>query len=231
MTTLYEKSIIKLELDQVLSQLADCACSRLGKDACLQIRPVSDLEDVLSLLQQTTVASDLCTKKGNPNFSGVSDVDASLERADRGGSLTPKELLEIGAVLRCCRNVKAYISDDDPATILDDLFDGICANKYLEDKIFAAIISEEEIADTASSELANIRRHMPLCLLRLLEIRSLSIRTRTESYARMTLFISALPTLTCMEDFRIPLDSRTGLCLCISPILSEERYTTSLKCI
>ncbi|MBQ3251875.1 MAG: endonuclease MutS2 [Oscillospiraceae bacterium] len=162
MSTLYEKSFTKLELDQVLMQLAECASSALGKQACLHIRPVSDLEDVLSLLAQTTAASDLCTRKGNPAFSGVSDVDAFLERADRGGSLNPSELLSVGAVLRCARNIKGYVSDDDQPTVLDDYFAGISANKYLEDKIFGAILSEDEIADNASPELADIRRHMKI---------------------------------------------------------------------
>ena len=160
MSTLHEKSFIKLELDQVLSQLADCACSTMGKTACLAIRPISDLEEVRILLSQTTAASDLCTKKGNPGFAGVTDVDPSLERADRGGSLSAAELLSVASVLRCSRTIKGYVSDDDPPTILDPYFQGICANKYLEDRIFGAIISEEEIADNASPELADIRRHM-----------------------------------------------------------------------
>ena len=106
MSELYEKSLHKLELDQVLKQLAECAGSGEGKTACLRLRPVSDLEDVQALLDETTAASDLCTRKGNPNFTDVYDVSASLERADRGGSLQPKELLRIAAVLRCARNIK-----------------------------------------------------------------------------------------------------------------------------
>ena len=85
MSELYEKSLLKLELDQVLAQLAECAGSQEGKESCLRLRPVSDLEEVQVLLDQTTDASDLCTRKGNPSFSGVTDVSASLERADRGG--------------------------------------------------------------------------------------------------------------------------------------------------
>lgn len=162
MSTLYEKSFIKLELDQVLSVLADCADSTMGKTACSLIRPVSDLADVRLLLDQTTAASDLCTRKGNPSFVGIADVDASLERADRGGTLSPKELLAIASLLRCARNVQGYISEDDPATVLNVYFNGLCSNKYLEDCIFGAILSEDEIADNASSELADIRRHMKI---------------------------------------------------------------------
>ena len=160
MSELYEKSLWKLELDQVLALLAECAGSRGGKEACLKVRPTSDLEDVQLLLDQTTAASDLCTKKGNPVFGDVTDVSASLERADRGGSLQPVELLRIAGVLRCARNIKGYVSEDDKATVLDALFNALTANKYLEDKIFGAILSEEEIADNASPALADIRRHM-----------------------------------------------------------------------
>lgn len=160
MTSLYEKSFIKLELDRVLEQLAECAGSAIGKNACLQIRPVSDLDDVNELLAQTTAASNMSIGKGYPNFAGICDVAAYLERADRGGSLSPAELLSIGSVLRCSGNVKGYVSEDDAPTVLDPLFAGITTNKYLQDRIFGAILSEDEISDQASTELADIRRHM-----------------------------------------------------------------------
>ena len=160
MSELYEKSLLKLELDKVLEMLSACAGSIEGKAACLQLRPVSDLEDVQALLDETTAASDLCTRKGNPVFGDVNDVSASLERADRGGSLQPVELLRIAGVLRCARNIKGYVSEDEKKTVLDPLFAALNPNKYLEDRIFGAILSEEEIADNASPELANIRRHM-----------------------------------------------------------------------
>jgi len=160
MSLLYEKSIKKLELDKVLEKLADCAGSLEGKAACLRITPVCDLDDVRERLAETTAASDLCTKKGNPAFSGVTDLSATMERANLGGSLSPKELLSVASVLRCTRNVKSYITDEDPATVLTPLFDALSPNKYLEDRILKAILSEEEIADAASPELADIRRHM-----------------------------------------------------------------------
>ena len=160
MSELYDKSLQKLELDRVLSMLAECAGSTEGKEACMRLRPTSDLEDVRLMLDQTTAASDLCTRKGNPGFSDVRDVSASLERADRGGSLQPKELLHIASVLRCARTIKGYVAEDEKKTVLDPMFQALTPNKYLEDKIFGAILSEEEIADNASHELADIRRHM-----------------------------------------------------------------------
>ena len=160
MTELYEKSLAKLELYQVLELLAQCAGSAGGKAACMALRPTSDVEDVVELLTETSAASQLCDRKGNPNFSDVHDPNAALERADRGGSLQPKELLRIAGVLRCTRTIKSYRSDDDDSTVLDPLFAALTPNKYLEDRIFGAILTEEEIADTASPALADIRRHM-----------------------------------------------------------------------
>ena len=160
MSELYEKSLLKLELDQVLEQLARCAGSEGGKEACRKLRPVSDLEDVQQMLDETTAASNLCTRKGNPVFADVTDMSASLERADRGGCLQPMELLRIAGILRCARTIQGYIAEDEEKTVLDSLFHSLTANKYLEDKIFGAILSEEEIADNASPALADIRRHM-----------------------------------------------------------------------
>ena len=160
MSELYEKSLQKLELPQVLQLLSACAGSVGGKEACLRLIPSADLEEVELLLQQTSAASDLCDRKGHPVFGDVTDVSASLERAERGGTLQPKELLRIAGVLRCARTTKSYISEDDAKTVLDALFHALTPNKYLEDKIFGAILSEEEIADNASSALADIRRHM-----------------------------------------------------------------------
>ena len=162
MSELYEKSLLKLELDQVLELLSQCAGSIGGKEACLRIHPTSDLEEVELMLQQTSAASDLCTRKGNPVFGDVTDVSASLERAARGGSLQPKELLRIAGILRCARNVKGYVAEDEKSTVLDAMFRTLSPNKYLEDRIFGAILSEEEIADNASPALSDIRRHMRL---------------------------------------------------------------------
>ena len=159
MSELYEKSLLKLELDRVLEMLAERAGSELGKIACLELRPTSDLEDVQVLLDQTTAACDLSTKKGYPHFYDAQDVSFSLERADMGGALNPKELLRIAGTLRCARTVKGYTAEDEAATVLDGMFLSLTPNKYLEDKIFGAILSEEEIADNASPTLADIRRH------------------------------------------------------------------------
>ncbi len=160
MSELYEKSLKKLELDLVLSKLADCAVSAEAKDRCLALRPLNDREDIVALQEQTSAACRLITLRSSPAFQEVRDVRASLDRADRGGSLNPKELLAIAGVLRCARGAKEYYDGACANTVLDWMFAALTPNRYLEEKIFGAILSEEEIADSASSELADIRRHM-----------------------------------------------------------------------
>lgn len=158
MTELYEKSIKKLELEKVLELLSEHAMSEQAKTVCRSLLPISDIDEILSLQKETTDACRLITLKGSPSFGGIRDVGASLARADRGGVLSAEELLLIGGVLKCARGVKNYADGDSVATCLDVWFFELMGNKYLEDKIFSSIISKDEIADAASSELASIRK-------------------------------------------------------------------------
>ena len=160
MSALYEKSLQKLELNAVLQLLADQACSEEAKARCLQLAPLTDSDDIRQLQAQTTAACKLVVQKGSPGLGGVKDVSASLARADRGGCLSAGELLKIAGVLRCARQVKNYAETDAVSSVLDPYFLELTANKYLEEKIDHSILSEEEIADAASPELADIRRHI-----------------------------------------------------------------------
>ncbi len=160
MPTLYEKSMLTLELDRVLDRLADNSVSEDAKSQCRALSPVTDADEVREMLKQTTAAAKLIGIKGSPGFTELKPVAASLSRADRGGSLNMAELLRIAGVLRCARGIRSYADTDAAETCLDALFRAVTPNRYLEEQITAAIISEEEIADAASPELADIRRHI-----------------------------------------------------------------------
>ncbi len=161
MNELYEKSLRTLELNRVLEMLSAVCVTEEGKELALKLMPTSDVDEVRVLLKETTDANHMVELKGSPAFRDVRNVKASLGRADRGGSLNPVELLRIGGVLRAARNVKAYGEGDGIETgSLDHYFWALTPNRFLEDKIFGAILSEEEIADSASPALADIRRHM-----------------------------------------------------------------------
>ena len=159
MSELFEKSMATLELPQVLALLADCAATLEGKERCLALRPLTDLDDVARAQEETSAAVKMLILRGSPGFSGVKPVSASLQRADMGGSLSTRELLDIASVLRCARGARDY-GDSEEKTVVSHLFRSLTPNRFLEDSITNSILSEEEIADSASSELASIRRHM-----------------------------------------------------------------------
>ena len=161
MIELYEKSLHTLELNRVLELLAGNCVTDDGKEQARSLHPSDDADEVRLLLRETSDACHMVEYKGTPSLREVKDVKASLSRADRGGSLNNKELLKIAGVLRSARTVKEYGQGDGAdAGSLDGYFWALTPNRYLEDRIFGAILSEEEIADSASPELSDIRRHM-----------------------------------------------------------------------
>ena len=156
-----EKSLVTLELPAVLEMLAQQAVGDTAKQAALSLSPSGDRAEVKRRLDETTAAKTMMVVRGSPSFSGVKDVRPSLARADLGGALNTRELLDIARVLQCARLVRGYLADDTVGkTSIDHLFYALHANKFLEEKINNSITGEDEIADGASSELASIRRQM-----------------------------------------------------------------------
>ncbi len=161
MSELFDKSIRTLELPRVLQLLSDQAVSAEAKEKALRIRPETETEEVLRLLDQTDAARAMIGLHGAPSFSGVKPVGEALDRADRGGSLNTKELLTIEDLLTAARRAKEYFNADAmEKTAIDHLFLSLHGNRFLEEKIKRCIPDEDTIADAASTELADIRRHM-----------------------------------------------------------------------
>ena len=161
MSELFDKSIRTLELPRVLQLLSDQAVSGEAKEKALHIRPEMETEEVLRLLDQTDAARAMIGLHGAPSFSGVKPVGEALDRADRGGSLNTKELLTIADLLTAARRAKEYFNTDAmEKTAIDHLFLSLHGNRFLEEKIKRCIPDEDTIADAASTELADIRRHM-----------------------------------------------------------------------
>ena len=159
---LYEKSLEILELPAILDMLAGEAVSEAAKNAARRLRPSRDLHSVKRGIDETSAAKIMLSVKNSPPFYGVKDIRAAVTRADKGGALNTRELLDIAAVLIAAAAGIAYSSGekDGVATAIDYLFSALVSNRPLENAISSAIISEEEISDNASRELAGIRRHM-----------------------------------------------------------------------
>ena len=163
MNTLFEKSIRTLELPVVLEMLASLPVSDAAKEKCRGLSPVCQLEEAVRLQEETQSARERLGLYGSPSFSGVKDVSRALNRADHGGVLNTRELLDVADLLTASRRVAEYDRDrQGEKTVLDHLFSALHTNKFLEDKIRGAILDEETIADSASPELADIRRKMRL---------------------------------------------------------------------
>ena len=160
MSELFDKSIRTLELPAVLRMLADQTNCAAAREKALALVPQTDVDDVKRLQDETDAARDMIGLKGSPPFSGIKPVAESLYRADHGGALNTRELLDIAGVLRCARRVGDYPGDQEKKTAIDVLFSALRGNRFLEDRIFTAILEEDVIADTASPALADIRRHM-----------------------------------------------------------------------
>ena len=159
MSELFEKSMSTLELPRVLELLSACAVTEEGRQRCEDLQPMTVLDDVSRAQKETSAAVHMLFTRGTPSFSGVRPVAASLQRADMGGSLNTRELLEVASVLRAARSAQEY-GDTEEKTAISHLFHSLTPNRFLEESISSSILGEEEIADSASAELASIRRHI-----------------------------------------------------------------------
>ena len=145
----------------MLALLSDQAVSAEARERALRVRPETETEEVLRLLDQTDAARTMIGLHGSPSFSGVRPVAEALERADRGGALNNRELLIIADLLTAARRAREYFNADAAEkTAIDHLFLSLHGNRFLEEKIKRCLPDEDTVADAASSELADIRRHM-----------------------------------------------------------------------
>ena len=154
-----DKNLSTLEFCKVREMLASCAATEGAREAALSLTPAIYAEEILRRQRRTTDALRLIDAKGMPSFGMVRDVTESCERAEKGATLSPAELLALANVLRTARSLLDYIRTNRTFdTSLDEIFERLLPNKPLEDRVFRSIISEDMIADEASRELSEIRR-------------------------------------------------------------------------
>ncbi len=154
-----EKTICTLEFDKIRTMLADACPTAGAAETARGLAPQIYEEQVLRAQKRTTDACRLSDTKGMPSFGSVSDVGDSCERAVKGAILTPRELMDVAAVLRTARSLLEYSRTNRTfSTVLDEVFERLLPNRFLEDRIGRSILSEELIADEASPALAEVRR-------------------------------------------------------------------------
>lgn len=169
-----------LELDKILLMLANETTIPDAYEQALKIEPVWGLFEVQELLKQTEDAHMLIGRFGAPAFCGVSNIANALRRAQAGGCLTTQELLKIAQTLRVIRGIKEWRSKSaSVATSLDNHFESLSTNKFLEEKINTCIIGEEELSDNASSTLYDIRRKIRIAQSKAREVLDKIIHSST----------------------------------------------------
>ena len=156
-----ERTLRVLEFTKIREQLAAKALTPMGAEKCLALVPSCNMQEVLLWQQETEEATVILTYLGGHPMASFSDVRPALALADKGATLSPKALLSIAELLRAARTARdALVTDRDNTPLLTEKAQGLCTLRNLEQDITDAIISEDEIADRASAELTNIRRHL-----------------------------------------------------------------------
>ncbi|MEE0867892.1 MAG: endonuclease MutS2 [Clostridia bacterium] len=157
-----QKSTLRvLEFNTIIKMLEELAVCTETKERCLKLVPSENIYEAKALLKQTSEAEALLIKKGVPPVSPVKDIKASVRRAAAGGTLTMGELLGAAHVYRMARLLRQYGDEEDFAHLFPaiyEVFENLRENKKMEQTIFGAIISDEEMADDASPQLLSIRR-------------------------------------------------------------------------
>ncbi len=156
-----KKALQTLEYHKIIDMLAECATSASGKTLCQNLTPSVSLAEIQLAQQQTSDALTRIYQKGSLSFSGIHNLGASLKRLEVGGALSIGEFLKIASLLEVAKRAKAYARserEDAKADSLDSYFSRLEPLSPLLDEIRRCILSEDEIADDASSTLKNIRR-------------------------------------------------------------------------
>lgn len=160
-----QKALRILEYDKIIRQLTEQASSPLGKRKCEELTPGTDMSEILSAQTNTADAVSRLLRKGRVTFQGNHDLYRTIRNLTLESALSAGELLKIASLAECAARVKNYGAkerEDEPSDSLTSLFDALVPLTGLSREIRRCILSEEEIADDASSTLKHIRRSMVL---------------------------------------------------------------------
>ncbi len=155
----YERAIKTLEYDKILQMLAECAPTEGAKEKALALRPENNPDRIVRMQRETSDAKSMQNIKGMPSFGRIKDICPIVERAEKGAVLSGRDLLDLANVLRTSRSLLEYSRTNRREKLaLDEIFERMLPDKKLEDRLYAAIVSEDMLADDASPALSDIRR-------------------------------------------------------------------------
>ena len=154
-----------LEYNKIIDRLTEHASSEQGKKLTAALVPLTDLDMISTAQTETSDALGHLFRKGSTSFGGNKDLGMCIKSLEVGSVLSIVELLRIAAFLENVSRIKSYgrkEREDIPGDSLDVYFDGLEPLTPLANEIRRCILSEEEIADDASSTLKHIRRSMTI---------------------------------------------------------------------
>ena len=158
MNKLYLK---KLEYPAILEKLASYCHTYIGKDLAYNLLPSNIKEDVKKMLNETAEAVGLIQRNSTPPISEIANIEIYLKLLESYTQISAKALLDIANILEMSAELREYFynfSEHEDFIILNDFFYELYSNSSISDKIKKSIVDENTIADTASQNLANIRR-------------------------------------------------------------------------
>ena len=156
-----ERTLRVLEFTKIRDRLASKAMTDMGRERCEALVPSSNMTEIQRMQAETEEATVILQYVGASPLVPFSDVRASLTLAEKGATLSPKALLEVAALMQSARAArKALDTERDNTPILKELAQRLSTLHNVEQDITNAIISEDEIADRASNEMMDIRRHL-----------------------------------------------------------------------
>ncbi|MEA4988755.1 MAG: endonuclease MutS2 [Anaerovorax sp.] len=154
-----KKAYRVLEYNKIIERLCTQAASSMTKKVLEELKPSIDVYQIQEQLTETTEAVSVIMHKGTLPLGSFYDIKDSIFFAHKGGTLTMKQLLEILYNLQVARNAVSFLKSDlPPLPRIKGLAEVLFIDKSLEDEIDRCILSEDEMADNASSELKRIRR-------------------------------------------------------------------------
>ncbi|WP_123054325.1 endonuclease MutS2 [Clostridium sp. JN-1] len=175
-----EKALKVLEFNKIKEMLKQYTNTQAAKDIIDDLKPYENSYEVREHIEETKEAFKLLVTKGTPPFEGIYDIRDGIRMAEKGSSLMPIQLLRIANMLRCARRFKEYVrhkDEEEPFRVIEDICEGIVPLKNIEDAVFNAVESEDEISDNASPALHSIRKS--------LKDKNSSVRDKVNSLVRM----------------------------------------------
>ncbi len=156
-----ERTLRVLEFPRIREMLAEGALTPLGAEKCRALEPYSELYDIELAGRETEEAAVILQYVGGHPMTEFPDARPALTVCEKGGTLSPGMLLSVAGLLRASRAARdVLITERENTPLLRERAERLIEVRNLERDITDAILSEDEIADRASSELMNIRRHL-----------------------------------------------------------------------